>query len=96
MRAPLGGWTFTDILHVLLLIAVFVTLFIIPYLWILPIHYFGIYNRKRGIHFSSPFRWGLRPFWVVSFLMMSILIAGEVFFLYDETFFDSAEDFIVS
>jgi len=64
-KAPLAVVSFHDIGRILLLILISVLFFIIPYAWILPIHYAGVYLKKRGaLQDTSSFRWGLRHLWI--------------------------------
>lgn len=74
-KAPMMGWTFTDIGHVLLFILLLVLVIILPYLWILPIHYYGEYRRQQGKLLTQPtFQWGMRHLWIAS----SIWLASDV------------------
>jgi uncharacterized protein len=64
-KAPMAAVTFQDTGRVLLLILVSLLFFVIPYTWILPIHYAGVYFKKRGtLQEASSFRWGLRHLWI--------------------------------
>jgi membrane protease YdiL (CAAX protease family)/tetratricopeptide (TPR) repeat protein len=80
-KSPLMGWSLTDGAHLLLLVLLIVCLVIIPYLWILPIHYLGSYLKERGKLFPPPtFEWGLRHFWIAcSVWLMSDIVAMLVF-----------------
>lgn len=76
-KSPSQSWAFTDVLRVGLLFVLFAVVFIIPYLWILPIHSIGNYYIKKGKNYSqTPFRWSLRHFWIASagILMVDLLI----------------------
>ncbi|HEU5292181.1 MAG TPA: type II CAAX endopeptidase family protein [Cyclobacteriaceae bacterium] len=64
-KAPLMGWTFGDIGRVLLFVAAIIIVLIVPYLWVLPIHYIGNYLKQKGKVFDdATFRWTLRHFWI--------------------------------
>lgn len=83
LKAPLMGWTFGDGAHILLFILLLASLVIIPYLWILPIHYHGSYRREQGKFFPEPtFQWGLRHFWIASALWFASDALALLFFDY--------------
>jgi uncharacterized protein len=71
VKYPSLGWTIADIGRVAMLGLFIVLMFIIPYLWILPIHYFGWWRKSKGKEFSaSSFPWGLRHFWLACSLWL--------------------------
>ncbi|WP_276374193.1 type II CAAX endopeptidase family protein [Chryseolinea sp. H1M3-3] len=78
---PLSGWLLSDVGRILLLVLLIVLPFVLPYLWILPIHYYGMWQRQRGKIFSeTTFKWGLRQFWLVcSFWLLSDVVAYLLF-----------------
>ncbi len=84
--APTVGWSASDVAHILLLLLVFLTIFILPYLWILPIYNIGLFlkNRKGLILPESDFRWRLRHFWMLSFLWLTWDLIGELVFNYND------------
>jgi uncharacterized protein len=82
VRGPWLGWTWSDVGRVLLLVLGFLAIFIFPYLWILPIHYFGMMQRAGGkILDEFSFRWGLRHFWIACSLWF--VIDGLAFLMFD-------------
>jgi uncharacterized protein len=82
-RSPLAGWSFADFGRIALFILLFAVLFIIPYLWILPMHYFGELQRRRGISLAdSPYTWGLTHFWVACSLWLACDVISELAFDY--------------
>lgn len=92
-KSPLQSWAFTDVLRVGLLFVLFAVVFVIPYLWILPIHSIGNYYLKKGKTYSqTPFRWTLRHFWIASagILMVDLLI--NLIFNHDNFFSISEAD----
>ena len=64
---PFSGWSSWDAAKFFLLVLVVFLLLVLPYLWILPIHFlsgrFGIYAKTRSLIGA---RWGLRDFWLIS------------------------------
>ncbi|MEO7988521.1 MAG: CPBP family glutamic-type intramembrane protease [Chryseolinea sp.] len=84
--APTQGWSISDVAHILLLLVLFLVIFILPYLWILPIYNIGLFlkNRKGLILPESDFRWGLRHFWMLSFLWLTWDLIAELIFNYND------------
>lgn len=63
LKAPLAPVHFTDLLRLLLLLALLVVILVVPYAWILPIHYIGLqFFSKNELETSPP--WGLRHLWL--------------------------------
>jgi membrane protease YdiL (CAAX protease family) len=82
-KAPLMGWTITDGIHILLFLLLLALLVVIPYLWILPIHYYGAHRRQQGELFPEPtFHWGLRHLWIASSLWLASNVLSLLFFSY--------------
>lgn len=82
-KAPLSRWTFLDAGRILLLFCLILIPFVIPYLWVLPIHYYGMWQRGRGKLFhASTFQWGLRDFWIICSLWLLCDVLGFVIFDY--------------
>jgi uncharacterized protein len=94
-KSPLAWWRFTDILKLFLLIASICVVFLIPYLWILPIHFIGNRYKQKGIVFSdTEFRWTLRHFWIAAgLLLVSDLLANLIFD--HDSFFGIENDSVV-
>jgi uncharacterized protein len=80
-KSPLSPWSLGDVGRLLLLAVVVLVLFIIPYLWVLPIHYYGFIRKEKGISFSgATFSWTLKHFWLVcSIWFLSDFLAFAVF-----------------
>jgi membrane protease YdiL (CAAX protease family)/tetratricopeptide (TPR) repeat protein len=82
-KAPLMGWTFADGAHVLFFLLLLALVVVIPYLWILPIHYYGAYRRQQGKIFPEPtFQWGLRHLWIASSLWLASDVLALLIFDY--------------
>jgi uncharacterized protein len=76
-NAPLLRWTMNDCLRIGFLLLLLMVLLIIPYMWILPIHYIGAYYKSKGMELpANEFRWGLRHFWIVCgvWLIVDVLV----------------------
>jgi uncharacterized protein len=64
-KAPMAAITFQDAGRIALLIIFCALFFIVPYIWILPIHYLGAYFKKNETIQDAPsFRWGLSHLWI--------------------------------
>lgn len=74
-KAPFAHFSGADMSRILLLIAIIVSLTILPYLWILPLHYYGKYVRKSSS--TIQVRWGMRHLW----LAFSIWLLADFFAL---------------
>lgn len=63
-KDPSAPWHFLDIARILFLLFLFAALWLIPYLWILPVYYASQRLVARGSIFTAlDHRWGLRHFW---------------------------------
>jgi membrane protease YdiL (CAAX protease family) len=83
VKAPRMGWTLEDGAHILLFLLLLALVVIIPYGWILPIHYYGAYRRQQGKLFREPtFHWGLRHLWIASSLWFASDVLALLFFDY--------------
>ncbi len=84
ISAPQSGWSLPDILRVILLLLILAAVLIVPYLWILPIHYAGGYLKKRGMLLpSNDFRWGLKHFWLACSIYLFADTASSLLFDYN-------------
>lgn len=82
-KDPLLSWSFGDVGRVLLLILILAIPFVLPYLWILPIHYIGSYLKQKGkIVDEATFRWRLRHFWFACSFWGVCSILTWLFFSY--------------
>jgi membrane protease YdiL (CAAX protease family) len=95
VKAPTARWSFMDAVRMLALVSAIALLFIIPYLWILPVHYLGALRRARGKVFTeSGYSWGLRHFWVACSLWLFCDLLSTLIFDYPgliASFSDSME-----
>lgn len=83
MKNPWAKWTWADLGRFLLMVLLLVVVFLIPYLWILPIHYIGTYLKQRGHTLNeSAFRWGLRHFWIACSLWLLVDLLSLLLFDY--------------
>jgi membrane protease YdiL (CAAX protease family)/tetratricopeptide (TPR) repeat protein len=66
IRSPLRPWQPRDMIGVLALLALAVLLVMLPYTWVLPVHFIGTrWPRLKGKVFGA-MHWGLKDFWWVS------------------------------
>jgi CAAX protease family protein len=72
---PLHAWKIRDISGLITLLIVFLTLIILPYVWILPIYFIGHQWNLIDSKKSQESLWGLKMFWMVStgYLIASLL-----------------------
>ena len=71
-KAPFEPWTLIEFSHVLILIALILVLFLLPYLWILPIYGASTFFKfeKDKSEEKLLVSWSLRHFWGVSFIYL--------------------------
>jgi len=87
-------WNSNDLIRVLRLLVLVFILLVLPYLWILPIYSLGKFLKSKG-KFIEPkinFNWGLKQFWIISFLYSLILVFLDLGYFYDtyiDYFFDT-------
>ncbi len=98
-KNPLLQWKFTEVLHFLLLYVFIFLLFLIPYLWILPIYGLGNYLRKNKIRITATLNsvWNIRHFWVVSFMYLLATLLTILIFEYQSTvnyYFDLGNSYV--
>ncbi|HEY5750801.1 MAG TPA: CPBP family glutamic-type intramembrane protease [Chryseolinea sp.] len=83
IRSPGAGWSLADAGRVVLLICAIALVFIVPYVWVLPIHYIGAIRRARGkLTPETSFHWGLRHFWVACSMLLLCDLLSILFFDY--------------
>ncbi len=86
LRTPFEPWTFSEASHVLILMALVVILFLIPYLWILPIY--GVSNffklKKVKLEEQLPVNWSLKHFWMISFIYLMCQVVLVLFLYYQD------------
>lgn len=92
-KSPLIFWSVGDILRLGLLFIGLLILFLLPYLWILPIYSIGNYFKNKGKIFSqTEFRWTLRHFWITSGLLILADIIANLLFYHDNFFENGGVD----
>lgn len=83
-KAPLLQWSLDDVLRIGVLLSIFLAILLGPYIWVLPVHYTGIFFKNKGMILQgSNFRWGLRHFWFASSLYLLATALGVLVFEYD-------------
>jgi len=84
---PFLKFSFNDLMHMGLLLLFVGVLFLVPYLWVLPIFGIGTYLSRKGknIKIALPYNWNLKHFWVFSFLYLFITFILIILFEYQET-----------
>ncbi len=84
-KAPLAAVSFFDLLRFFVFWLIILLLLLVPYLWILPLHFIGLYlkNRRGEIEpATEEFKWGLRHLWVAFSLYFIITFLVTAFFNY--------------
>lgn len=87
-KNPLLVWQFSELLHFSLTFIILLFLFVIPYVWILPVPYIGDWFKKRGNSKFVPrlnLGWNLRHFWIISFLYLTVQFILTLVFYYEDT-----------
>ncbi len=84
---PFLQFSFNDLMHIGVLLLFIAVLFLVPYLWILPIFGIGTYLSRRGknVKTALPFNWNLKHFWIFSFLYLLIAFVLIILFEYQQT-----------
>jgi len=72
LKSPFLQWNISELFHFALLFLLAILLFLLPYLWILPIQSLGRFFRKSKVKLlpNLNFNWTLRHFWIISFLYL--------------------------
>ncbi|MEM8762930.1 MAG: CPBP family glutamic-type intramembrane protease [Bacteroidota bacterium] len=86
LKAPFLNWTFGESFRFGLNFLIVVLLFFLPYLWVLPVHYLSQVRRsKKRANQKSKLNlsWGLRHFWMISFVYLLVQFLLNTFFYYD-------------
>ncbi|WP_200978614.1 type II CAAX prenyl endopeptidase Rce1 family protein [Echinicola sp. 20G] len=92
IKAPFAAWDINDVYKLLIFILSIILLIILPYLYILPIHYISNYFKIGEVTTSlNEVRWGLKDFWIISSSIMFIEFLASIIFNYQgllSTFFN--------
>lgn len=64
---PFQLWKFRDLTGLLLFTLAILLLFIIPYIWIIPVYFIGHKWKYISLNKSFESDWGLKSFWFISF-----------------------------
>lgn len=92
-HGPLLHWSFYDVLRIFLMLLLLITILIVPYILILPVHYLGNYFKNKGMLLKpTEFRWGLRHFWLACSLLLLVDIMAMLIYYFDETFVNGGVD----
>lgn len=99
VKNPLLPWSFTEFMHLLLLLVLVLAVFIIPYLWILPIYGLGELFKKKNIEVQQKVNlsWGITHFWLVSFFYLLVQVVVIFAFEYETTlnyYFDLGSSYV--
>ncbi len=99
VKNPLLPWSFTEFMHLLLLLILVLALFIVPYLWVLPIYGLGELLKKKSlkIHQKVHLSWGISHFWLVSFFYLLVQMVVIFVFEYETTlnyYFDLGNSYV--
>lgn len=87
IKDPTLKISLNDLSHILVLLLVLIVLFLIPYLWILPIFGVGSFLKNKGKIFNRelPYEWSLKHFWIYSFLYLLVSFIVIIVFEYQTT-----------
>nr|WP_299385349.1 CPBP family intramembrane glutamic endopeptidase [Allomuricauda sp.] len=86
LKNPFLPWNFSELLHLFFLVLVIALLFVLPYIWILPIYNLGLWLKRRGkvIVPKVNFNWNLKHFWIMSFVYLLAQFLLILVFYYEE------------
>lgn len=85
-KSPFKIWTFKELSHIALLVVFIVFVFLLPYIWILPVYATNKFLNLRPIAPEKriPVDWSLRHFWLVSFLYLISQVLIVFIFYYQD------------
>ncbi len=82
-KAPLSTVHLRDLIGPGILILTIVGLLILPYVWVLPIHYSGkVLNVRDDKLYVLGYGWTLKDFWIASSLYLIVSFTAIIFFEY--------------
>lgn len=81
LKSPLLSISATDVAHYFLLVLLILILFLIPYIWVLPVYSLGKYFKLNK---NYPSLWNLKHFWLISFIYLFIQTLLVFVFYYQD------------
>ena len=86
-KAPGKSWNLNELSHLPVFFLLILVLFLMPYLWVLPVKALGDFMRKKKMTITSilPHHWGLKHFWLISFVYLFAQILLVLIFYYQDT-----------
>ena len=101
LKDPFGSWSIAGYSHIWWLVALLLVLLLVPYLWVLPIY--GISSYFKWNFATTPY-WGLKHFWLISYIYLIAQVMLSLLFYYDESInylfdvgnYSSEEDDLIS
>ncbi|UII75760.1 CPBP family glutamic-type intramembrane protease [Flagellimonas sp. HMM57] len=89
LKNPFLLWNLSELLNLFFLILSIILIGIIPYLWILPVFNLGLFLKSRtSLSIIKPklnFKWGLKHFWIISFVYLVVQYLLSLIFYYEES-----------
>jgi len=88
LKDPLLPWSLSELYHLFLLVLTILVLVLLPYLWVLPIFNFAQWlnkRRQRRPQSQLNFNWGLKHFWIISFVYLVGQYLLSLIFYYEES-----------
>lgn len=76
LKHPLTPWKFRDLVGLLIALLIFVIAILVPFTWILPIHFLGHRMRWFSLEKLHATKWGLKSFWWVSSAYLVATLIG--------------------
>ena len=83
-RTPFEGWSANDMLKLLLFLLAIIVFLILPYLWILPLHYVSGHFKINAISSLPNAHWGLKAFWLISSAILILDFTVMLVFSYKD------------
>jgi len=82
LKDPFGSWSAVGFTHIWWLVALLLVLLLVPYVWVLPIYGLSKYFKWNN---STTSYWGLKHFWLISFIYLMAQVMLSLLFYYDES-----------
>ncbi|MAZ73749.1 MAG: hypothetical protein CMC70_11460 [Flavobacteriaceae bacterium] len=81
LKNPLQGLSWIGITHMYMLLLAFVILFLLPFIWVLP-----VYSANKYFHWTYKGKplWNLKHFWLVSFAYLAVQLVVVLLFYYQD------------
>ncbi|HMC00806.1 MAG TPA: CPBP family intramembrane glutamic endopeptidase, partial [Flavobacteriaceae bacterium] len=85
-KDPFNAWTISELSHIIILVLLIAFLFLIPYIWILPIYSSKKYFKLKTSDANNLIKvdWSLKHFWLISFMYLLCQLLLVLIFYYED------------